>query len=361
MLRAPGARGPLPQPDLVFAIPGVLDTPTGGYRYARAVVESLRAQGRSIQVLDLGHGFPRPNGDQADRAYRQIARAAAGSLVLVDGLALGALPRIGEMVPDAQRLIALIHHPLALETGLSRDEAAQCRLDETRALAAVGPVIVSSRTTRDVLVADYGVAAGRIAVALPGTDPADYAEIGLGGSVRLVSVGTLTPRKGHDLMIDALAGLGDLDWSLIIAGDPTRDPAYAAGLYDQVQQAGLAEHIAFAGVVAEDRLDGLYRRSDVFVLASRYEGYGMAATEAVARGLPVIATLAGAQGEALAGAGTILVEPDDPLALRAALRRMIGDAALRAELAVRSRDAAALLPRWSDTAAVFDRLIGAAR
>jgi glycosyltransferase involved in cell wall biosynthesis len=212
-----------------------------------------------------------------------------------------------------------------------------------------------------LLIADYAVSAERIAIVRPGTDPAFPARGSGDGIVRLLSVGSLVEGKGYDVLVAALARLAELPWQLTIAGDADRDPRYASMIRDQVRSQGLLERIAILGAVAPERLDLLYRAADVFVLASHFESYGMAFAQAIAQGVPVIATTAGAIPETVPAGTGVLVRPDDVPGLAAALRRLIGDRPERMRLAENARAAAKRLPTWQAAAAVFARAIEAAR
>jgi len=336
-----------------FAVPGSLDTPTGGYAYDRRIIAELTRLGCQIELLDLGQEFPRPTEDARTRAYKALARVPRGRPIVVDGLALGVLPEAVEVLRDTHPVIALIHHPLALETGLTEDEADALRASERLALAAVRHAIVTSATTARLLMADYGVAVDRITVAPPGTDRTVIRPACGHGGVSLLSVGALVPRKGHDVLLAALAGAMDLDWRLIIAGDRNRSPETAAEIAAQVAALGLESRVTLVGAVTAERLDDLYAGADLFVLASRFEGYGMAFADAIGHGLPVIGTTAGAIPETVPASAAILVTRDDVAALASALRQLIADAGARARLGAAARCAAARLPTWEAAAQTF--------
>jgi glycosyltransferase involved in cell wall biosynthesis len=175
--------------------------------------------------------------------------------------------------------------------------------------------------------------------------------------VALLSVGIIVPRKGHDLLVAALATLGELPWRLSIVGDRGRDPAASARLDADILRHGLTARVVLEGAVSAERLAEFYSAADVFVLASRYEGYGMAFAQAIAYGVPVIGTTAGAIPETVPAGAGLLVPPDDVPALAAALQRLISDADERARLARNARAAARGLPTWAAAAAVFARAI----
>ena len=281
----------------------------------------------------------------------------AGRTIVIDGLALGVLPEAASQLAGRNPLLALVHHPLALEWGLSAAQADALRASERAALAAVKGVVVTSAATARLVASDYGVPAERITVARPGSDPAPLAQGSQDGVVRLLSVGAVVPRKGFDVLIAALATLTDLPWRLTIAGDLTRDRNAAAQLDADIARLALGDRIAVLGAVSPQRLAALYAEADVFVLASHFEGYGMAYAEAVAHGLPVIGSNAGAIPDTVPPDAGLLVAPGDIPALAQALRRVIGDAGLRQRLAGAARAAAPQLPTWRQSAEIFARAL----
>jgi glycosyltransferase involved in cell wall biosynthesis len=341
---------------VAFAVPGDLSTPTGGYTYDRHIVGELRRLGFTVDVIDLGEGFPRPGSETRAAALAKLAGVPPDVAIVIDGLALGVLPEIAAL-RGRNPLIGLVHHPLALETGLAADEVERFRTSERAALASMRSIIVTSPATARVLVADYGVAPGVVSVASPGSEPIAYTRSARGNIVALLSVGIIVPRKGHDLLVAALAMLGDLPWRLTIVGDRRRDAQSSARLDADILRHGLAARIAIEGSVSAERLAELYAAADVFVLASRYEGYGMAFAQAIAYGVPVIGTTAGAIPETVPAGAGLLVPPEDVPALAAALRLLIGDGDERARLAGNARAAAQRLPTWEASVAVFARAI----
>ena len=340
-----------------FAVPGDLSTPTGGYAYDRRMIAELSDLGWRIDVIDLGDGFPWPVEATRIAARAQLLATPPGRIVVVDGLGLGVLPEAATGLAGRNPLLALVHHPLALEWGLSLEQAAAFRASERAALAAVPGVVVTSAATARLVAAEYAVRAERITVAKPGSDPAPPALGSRDGVVRLLSVGAVVPRKGFDTLIAALATLTDLPWRLTIAGDRTRDRDAAVQLDASIYSHALGNRIAAPGAVSPQRLAALYTEADVFVLASRFEGYGMAYAEAVAHGLPVIGTSAGAIPDTVPPDAGLLVAPGDVTALADALRRVIGDGALRGRLAVAARAAAPQLPTWKHSAKIFARAL----
>jgi len=336
---------------VAFAVPGDLATPTGGYTYDRRIVGELVALGWQVEALDIGEGFPRPTPAVRAAAQAQLMALPEGRLIVIDGLAYGVMADEAAALQPHHSIVALVHHPLALETGVSADEAAALRASERAALACARRVVATSAATAQLLTADYGVPADRLTVVQPGTDRAALAPRRPGDALRLLAVGAIVPRKGYDVLVEALAKLKDRRWQLVIVGDPTRSPDTATRLTEAIARHGLGDRIELTGPVTQERLAEFYAAADLFVLPSRFEGYGMAYAEAIAHGVPVVATHAGAIPDTVPGDAGILVPPDDVDALAATLRRLIDDTAERERLAAGAR--AASFPTWREQAALF--------
>jgi glycosyltransferase involved in cell wall biosynthesis len=337
-----------PGGSLVLIVPGLLETSSGGYAYDRRMIAGLSHRGWSVTVRTLDASFPRPSLAAREHAARELAAIPDGSAVLIDGLALGAMPGEVERENTRLRLIALVHHPLAAETGIDRDTAAELESSERRALAAVGRVVVTSSATGATL-AGYGVSRDRIAVVEPGTDRAAQARGSKDGLVHLLCVAALIPRKGHQTLARALARIADGPWRLTCVGSVQRDPRTVDQLRARLRADGLEDRVLLAGEVDESTLAACYDGADVFVLPTFYEGYGMAVAEALAHGLPVISSATGAIPELLSDGAGLLVPPGDPEALAAALLQVL-DPDARAQLAQGARQARNRLSTWEDAA-----------
>jgi glycosyltransferase involved in cell wall biosynthesis len=338
---------------IALLVPGPFATVSGGYGYDRRIVEGLRAHhGQEVRVVELAGRHP--NADAAAEASAREARAALpeGARVVVDGLGLPAFAPVADDLA-ARRAVALIHHPTALETGLGADAREALKRRERALFPRMARLIATSPLTAARLAEEFGADPARIGVVEPGTDPAPRPARGSGGpGVAILSVGAVTPRKGHDVLLRALARLPDLDWMLTIAG-AVRDPVHMDGLRGLVQELGLARRVAFAGEAGEEALAALYDRADMFALATHWEGYGMAVAEALARGLPVAVTAGGAVADLVPVEAGIVSPPGDVVSLTKALRRMLFDHPLRRAMAEAAWAAGQRLPRWSDRAAAF--------
>ncbi len=340
---------------IVFVYPGDLDTATGGYAYDRKVIAALRRAGRAVDLLHLAGEFPTPSPAEAAAAVAALAAVPADAAILADGLAFSTLPADALAAVHAP-IIALIHHPLALETGVDPARAPMIAATERAALAHAAAVVVTSPATGATLTADYGVVEGALTVALPGLDEVWHrVERRPVSPPLIVSVGSLIPRKGHEVLVEALALIADRPWTAAICGG-FRDAATVALVRGAIAAAGLADRIALPGEVDDAMMLRLYAEASVFALATRYEGFGMVFAEAMAAGLPVVATAGGAVPDVVPNEAGFVVPVDDAAAVADALARILGDAALGERFSRGGRAAARALPGWDETA----RLIAAA-
>jgi glycosyltransferase involved in cell wall biosynthesis len=252
--------------------------------------------------------------------------------------------------------IGLIHHPLADETGIDPARAARLEAAEISALALLPQIIVTSPWTRRRL-AGFNVDRDRIAVVMPGIDRGPMAAPQASPTLRLLNVATITPRKGHALLVNALAELSHLDWTLRCAGSLELDRSCAEALKLQIVQLGLADRISLLGELPPERIRDEYADADLFVLPSYLEGFGMALAEAIVHGLPVVATTAGAIPDTVPSAAGLLIPPGDVAALTAALNRLMTEQKLRQELQRGAREAAADLPSWNESARRFAAIL----
>ena len=334
---------------LVVLVPGDLESRTGGYGYDRRVVAGLRALGWSVAVHTVGASFPTPTRAAHDHIARLLADAADGTLVLVDGLAFGAMADEAERECARLRLVALVHHPLAAETGLDPDMSRTLAHSERRALATARLVVVTSRRTAASLE-PYGVPVSRIAVVEPGTDRRPVARGSGGGVRRLLCVASVVPRKGHETLVDALSTLRSLDWRLTCVGSLDRDPECADRVRARIERCHLADRVILEGELDDEVVGQRYDGADLFVLPTFYEGYGMAVAEALACGIPVVSTATGNIPDLVADEAGILVPPGDPTALARVLGAVMTTEGLHQRLRAGARRSRERLPTWDAAA-----------
>ena len=346
---------------LTLALPGDINTLTGGYIYDKRLVTELSDQGWDISILSLDARFPSVDDAVKQATAEKLAGVPVDRDLVVDGLALGALGNHVQAVTDKRGFIALVHHPLALESGLPPDEAQRLRNSEATALSHAQGVLVTSPTTRQTLIDQYGVTVARITVIEPGVDrpavlPTRNQYDGK-RPLKLLSVGAIVPRKGFDVLIEALSLLTALDWTLDLVGDDQRSVKTATHLKQLIEKYGLTDRIRVVGAQPNETLAGYYREADLFVLASQYEGYGMAYAEALAWGLPVIGTDGGAGAQTLNTPAARIVAVNDIAQLTQVLGEVMKDPTQRADMQHAARQHANTLPTWQSAAERFGQTI----
>jgi glycosyltransferase involved in cell wall biosynthesis len=342
-------------PAPAFVLPGDVDdpaVPSGGNTYDRRMCQALATAGRPVREIAVPGTWPRPDASARARLTRALARLPDDTVVLLDGLVACGVPEV--VVPQARRLrlAVLVHLPLADETGAA--EAADLDARERETLHAASAVVATSTWAARRLVEHHGLAADRVRAVPPGTDPAPIA-VGTDGRSRLLCVAAVTPRKAQDLLVEALAGITGLPWSCELAGPVRRRPAYVERLRDLIERHGLGDRVTLSGPRTGADLARGYATADLVVLPSRAEPYGMVVTEALARGIPVLATAVDGLPDTLGrapdgGVPGILVPPEDAAALAGALRRWFTDPGLRGRLRASARLRRDTLDDWDTTA-----------
>lgn len=337
--------------DVYVIVPDGIDdpaTPSGGNTYDRRICRGLVAAGWAVHEHLAPGSWPRPDVTAEQALTRTVAGIPDGAVVLIDGLIASSVASV--LVPEARRLrlVVLVHMLLGADT-------------ERAVLSAASAVIATSRWTRGQLLDRYGLRAERVSVAEPGVDLASPAP-GTARGGQLLCVAAVQPHKGHDELLAALALIADLSWRCDCVGSLCLDPAFAGRLSRRAETDGIGARVHFTGPRTGEELDRAYHAADVLVLASRAETYGMVVTEALARGLPIIATAVGGLTDALGrtAAGRrpgMLVPPGDACALAGALRSWLQDYALRRRLRLAAAERRRTLTGWSATTECVARVL----
>lgn len=338
---------------LFAVLPQGLDDPSrpsGGNRYDRRALDGLARAGHRVVELPVAGAWPTPTPADVHELDARLVGIPTGSVVLVDGLIASAAASVLPRYAHRLRVVVLLHMPLGPDRG------------EQLVLAGAAAVVTTSAWSRDRLRSWYGLR--HVTAALPGVDPVDprTPHGGAGGGTSLLCVAAVHPGKGHDLLLEALAGLGDRAWTLTCVGSLDVDPDHVAALQTQVYARSWERRVVFTGPLSDGALAAAYDAAELLVLPSRAESYGMVVAEALSHGVPVVATAVGGVPEALGeapagGLPGLLVPPEDPSALTRALRAWLDDPGLRERL---SRSAAGRRPtlrRWHDTVADLDAVL----
>lgn len=349
-----------PKAAAAFAIPGELNTQTGGYVYERSLLHALRDAGREVAHIRTGDTYPHPTPEDEAATITRLRQVPADMPLILDGLIFGAIDTAALASLPAP-VIAMLHHPLGLEAGLPPARARTLLERERDNLRHAAHVVVPSPHTKRILVADFGVADEDISIALPGFDRPRLRGLPPAQPPLILSVGIICARKGHDVLLRALAMISDLDWRAEIVG-LTHDPAVEVELRALRATLGLEARVGMPGCIPAQDLSDLYEQARLFALATRYEGYGLVFSEALLYGLPVVTCASGAVPETVPPGCGALVPTDDVDAFAQALRVLLTQEDRHAACARVARAAGARLRHWADTAAimggVMDRLSG---
>lgn len=338
---------------LHIVVPGDPESVSGGYVYNRRIAAELEEFGWRVTMTGLKGRFPEADALAAASADACLAALPDGAAVVMDGLALGAVPEVARDHARRLALIGLVHLPLCDEGGLDAERREHYRKAETTALAAVRGVIATSGFTVRRL-AELGMPTAHVRVVRPGTDPAPLASGSGGPGTKMLCVANVMPRKGHDVLLRALAGLTDSDWTLTCIGSISPDDDWCRHVLELAREPALAGRVSFAGVRTGDALQAAYDEADLFVLPSHFESFGMVLTEALARGLPVVATTGGAVPETLPDDAALLVPAGDAPALGGALSSLIRDAERLARLRAGTVAARDKLETWEEAGRAFE-------
>jgi glycosyltransferase involved in cell wall biosynthesis len=346
-------------------VPDGIDDPTrpsGGNTYDRQVCRELRSSGWSVHEHPVPGAWPRRDPESLAALAGAVEQIPDGAVVLLDGLIASTAPEVLVVQAPRLRLVVLVHMPLGHRP--PDDAADEIRRREGAVLSAGAAVVTTSAWTRRRLLELYALAADRVHVAEPGVEAAELAP-GTDTGGALLCVAAVRFDKGHDLLLGALEMIAEESWHCVCVGSLDRDPALVEDIRARARHRGLGERVEFTGPLTGADLDLRYAAADLMVLASRAETYGMVVTEALARGLPVIAAEVGGVPEALGhGADGVrpgmLIPSEDPVALAAALRAWLQDAGLRGRLRQAARERRESLLGWSRTASILAEVLAGA-
>ncbi|WP_328189259.1 glycosyltransferase family 4 protein [Marinobacter sp. OP 3.4] len=345
-------------PGWAVFVPGDPGQLTGGYGYVRELVEGLDRLGQPITLQGLPGRFPRVDQQARDALDGALSRLPDGTTVIIDGLALGGCPEAAERHCHRLHLVALVHHALADETGLGKADRQHFLATERRALAAVDRVITTSESTARGL-GRFNVPASRVAVVRPGVrPPVKSSEHGaVTDGLHILCLAHLSPRKAQHHLVEALSRLSADGWECELAGSADRDPDYARTVMSMIREQGLSDRVRVTGELSGPALEQAFHRANLFVLPSLYEGYGMVIDEALAHGLPVIASNGGALADTADRPGCVTYPAGEVDALTALIHERLQYPHRLMQQQQAARQSARALRTWDQAAREFQQAI----
>lgn len=343
---------------ILFVIPGDINLPTGGYRYDKQITNLWKENDLEVELISIKGAYPFPEEKETKLALQSIDNLPDADIAVVDGLFGGASPGFLKKLSKRMPTVALIHHPLCLENGITPQQASTLEASEKAGLEHVSAVITPSPATTQTIGSLFEFPAEKTFTVVPGVERSELAIGSSSETLNLLCVGSVIERKGYKTLIQALANLKSLDWHLDCIGSTDFDKDLFDRLILQIQQEGMSEQITFHGAVSEAKVHSAYKSADIFVLPSLFEGYGMVYAEAIIRGIPVIGTTAGAIPKTVPDTCGILVEPQNVDELTQALKLMISDRKLREYYRKGAIKAEADFPTWEASAQKFSQILG---
>jgi len=301
----------------------------------------------TIDLLEFGvmctAGFPEPRTFSL-RVRRLLATRRDDFDIVHDNQCLGS--GLLGMMADGWPLLTTLHHPITVDRvlALSHAENAYRRLTQRRWFGFLGmqvrvagqlPRIVTvSESSKNDITAQMGVDRARMTVVPVGVDHTVFRprpdRPRVPGRIMVTSSSDV-PMKGLVPLLEALAKLRtERDVELVVIGRPTEGGRVAR----TIDRLGLSHAVHCVSGISDDDLAGLYAEAQVAVVPSLYEGFSLPAIEAMACGVPLVATTGGALPEVVGDDGetALLVTPDDPGALAEGIGRILDDDALAARL-----------------------------
>ena len=278
--------------NLHFLIPGDIETLAGSYIYDKRIIEGLKAKGHTVNLQRLADDFPFPSDESLVQCKKIVKSIPKSEPIIVDSLAFGVIPEILEDVAATNPIIALIHVPLSVDPIYSAYQRTLLTSNEQEAFKLASKFVVTSEYTLDVLL-NLGIEMPQIKLVVPGIDDFPQKKNFPDKPFKLLSIANMCRSKDHSILVRALSALKDKDWLLDCYGNLDMDREYLSDLQAMIRKNHLQEKILIHGIVSGQELTNAFLNADLFVHPSDFEIYGMALSEALAHGIPVVASTGG--------------------------------------------------------------------
>ncbi len=331
-----------------LVIYGSLDTMSGGYLYDRMLVEYLRSQGDEVQVISI------PSASYLSHLLHGLSfRLPSGLDIMIEDELVHPSLLFANRGPRHTPVVSLVHNLHSSECRAAWKNAL-FRLIERFYLASADGYIFNSAATQDSVQHLVGDRKPHV-LAAPGGDRLGSLDLETvqhralaPGHLHLLFLANVTPLKGLHILLDALSNVPVSTCSLDVAGSLSVDAPYAARMQRLARDLPVA--VAFHGLLDGQPLAEMLRRSDVLVVPSFYEGFGISYLEGMAFGLPAIGTTAGAIPQMIHdGMNGYVIAPGDAAALAAIITRLSSDRQLLVHLSTGALESFQLAPTWEQS------------
>jgi len=334
-----------------FVIYGSLDTVSGGYLYDRKLVEYLRTEGDTVEIISL------PWRNYAAHLTDNLHFRLPSNLDILVQDELNHPSLIGANAgKHPYPVVSLVHHLRCSELR-SKWQNDFYRIIENKYLQSVDGFIFNSKTTKGVVTELIGGSKPSV-VAYPPTDRFDERIIlqdqirkrAKGDELRILFLGNVIYRKGLHTLLQAVKSL-NLKVNVDVVGGSNSEPRYAYEMERYVLTHGLTSMVKFHGAFGSEPLIKMYEQAHVMVVPSSYEGFGIVYLEGMGFGLPAIGTTAGAASEIISdGVDGYLIEPDDAASLAEILHKLATDRDHLVKLSKNALKRFQSQPKWDETA-----------
>jgi glycosyltransferase involved in cell wall biosynthesis len=337
-----------------FLTMGNIYSLTGGYLYNMRMIEGLEQKGYSVNIF--GTDWPwNIKSDLEKISLFHFEKLAVGSCIIIDSLVLARLRSVVEKFSTRLTFIGLIHLPVSYQ--YTYGEFGRISHEELIALRQMKQLIVTGRFTYDLLW-KAGLNAARIRVVEPGTDQFPRKTHYKSVPSELLCIANYSAIKAHDILIRSLSRLASRDWTLHLYGDIGHDKEYSSGIYSLIEQLHLEKRVIMHGIAGRDEITAIFLLADLFVMPSLFESYGMALTESLAHGVPVLTTRTGNIPHTVPPGMGILVEPGNEEELTHAIRSLMDEPSKYASLCSTASQYHYLARSWDQAVMEFERIIG---
>jgi glycosyltransferase involved in cell wall biosynthesis len=316
----------------------------------------LSEKGHQVRIHNLRNDFPFPDNLSLRECKEILDHITPGDPILIDSLAAGPLLPVLAPLYDKHPFVALIHLPLSHNLDIPLSQREILAQQEKSVMSLSAGLVVTSKYTGE-LIADWGIDSHVIHVILPGVEAEEQKNSYPTLPRNLLCVANYLENKGQLLLIKALAEMKMFNWVMNFYGHQDIDKRYVSELLSQIRHHGLANRIFIHGPISGSALTQAYLHSDLFILPSYFETYGMVLTEALAHGIPVIASTGGGIPYTVPPSMGILFKPGDIRELQLIAKAILENTWLYGKLWNEAANYHKQVNTWTQSVEEFEKLL----